>query len=184
MRHCGPLRFARAIARASSIRDMRAPISGSGPRFLSGLGSSLREERLQVRLDLFHSVLQRRDAVVKGLPAVRFELLGDVRQNSPGVLNLVDRLPDLPRRPGAGDDGDENRRYGQNDLRDTSHQRRTISTTSRAGNAPERAWAFATSTSSWAYIFPVTKVPFSPRRVLITFDISVGHVPSPGSFVP
>src|SRR5690606_30160704 len=73
----------------------------------SGLGSSVREERLQVRLDLFHSVLQRRDAVVKGLPAVRFELLGDVRQNSPGVLNLVDRLPDLPRRPGAGDDGDE-----------------------------------------------------------------------------
>src|SRR5690606_35377822 len=85
----------------------RAPISGSGPRFLSGLGSSLREERLQVRLDLFHSVLQRRDPVVKGLPAVRFELLGDVRQNSPGVLNLVERLPDLPRRPGAGDDGDE-----------------------------------------------------------------------------
>src|SRR5690606_11420256 len=51
------------------------------------------------------------------------------------------------------------------------HQRRTISTVSRAGNAPERAWAFATSTSSRAYIFPVTKVPSSPRRVFSTFDI-------------
>src|SRR5690606_19563379 len=155
MRHCGPLWFARAIARASSIRDMRAPISGSGPRFLSGLGSSLREERLQVRLDLFHSVLQRRDPVVKGLPAVRFELLGDLGKHLPGVLHLVERFPYLPQRPGAGHHGHQNRRYGQNDLRDTSHQRRTISTTSRAGNAPERAWAFATSTSSWAYIFPV-----------------------------
>src|SRR5690606_29616363 len=95
MRHCGPLWFARAIARASSIRDMRAPISGSGPRFLSGLGSSLREERLQVRLDLFHSVLQRRDPVVKGLPAVRFELLGDLGKHLPGVLHLVERFPYL-----------------------------------------------------------------------------------------
>src|SRR5690606_22889006 len=126
----------------------------------------------------------RRDPVVKGLPAVRFELLGDVRQNSPGVLNLVDRLPDLPCRPGAGHHSHQHRRYGQNDLHDAPHQRRTISTVSRAGNAPERAWAFATSTSGRAYIFPVTNVPSSPSRVFSTFDISVGHVPSPGSFVP